>query len=399
MCTNSGKTRFLCMTARNHALYRKAGGIMRDLSHIHNIIVKVGSSSLTGENGNISDEKMLSIVSQIAAVRRKGIHVVLVSSGAQAAGMGVLGLDRKPADMSKKQALAAIGQAKLMQHYENLFRIFNLKCAQILLNHDDFDNRKRLMNLENALGALIDYDVIPIINENDSLAVEEIKVGDNDTLASMIVPAAGGDLLVLMSDIDGLYNDNPNENPEAKLIPYVGDIAEVESFAKDSSSSVGTGGMITKLNAAKMVNAYGCDMAIINAGTPNALVRLMDGEEIGTIFDGHREKDLSAKKHWILYRSTIRGQIVVDEGAYLSVRDKRSSLLPKGVTGVNGDFLSGAVVEIVNSEGKSCGKGIVNYSSDEIRLIMGRGTDEIEEILHYKDYDEVIHANNLVVIS
>jgi glutamate 5-kinase len=372
---------------------------MRDLSHIHNIIVKVGSSSLTGENGNISDEKMLSIVSQIAAVRRKGIHVVLVSSGAQAAGMGVLGLDRKPADMSKKQALAAIGQAKLMQHYENLFRIFNLKCAQILLNHDDFDNRKRLMNLENALGALIDYDVIPIINENDSLAVEEIKVGDNDTLASMIVPAAGGDLLVLMSDIDGLYNDNPNENPDAKLIPYVGDIAEVESFAKDSSSSVGTGGMITKLNAAKMVNAYGCDMAIINAGTPNALVRLMDGEEIGTIFDGHREKDLSAKKHWILYRSTIRGQIVVDEGAYHSVRDKRSSLLPKGVTGVNGDFLSGAVVEIVNSEGNPCGKGIVNYSSDEIRLIMGRGTDEIEEVLHYKDYDEVIHANNLVVIS
>nr|WP_027871984.1 glutamate 5-kinase [[Eubacterium] cellulosolvens] len=372
---------------------------MRDLSHIQNIIVKVGSSSLTGENGIISDEKMLSIVSQIAAVRRKGIHVVLVSSGAQAAGMGVLGLERKPGDMAKKQALAAIGQAKLMQHYENLFRIFNLKCAQILLNHDDFDNRKRLVNLENALEALIGYDVIPIINENDSLAVDEIKVGDNDTLASMIVPAAGGDLLVLMSDIDGLYNDNPNQNPDAKLIPYVGDVREVENFAKDSSSSVGTGGMITKINAAKMVNAYGCDMAIINAGTENALVRLMDGEEIGTIFDGHREKDLSAKKHWILYRSTIRGQIVVDDGAYFSVRDKRSSLLPKGVTGVNGDFLSGAVVEIVNGEGKACGKGITNYSSDEIRLIMGRGTDEIEEILHYKDYDEVIHANNLVVIS
>ncbi len=387
------------MNIQKNVLNRYAGGIMRDLSHIQNIIVKVGSSSLTGENGIISDEKMLSIVSQIAAVRRKGIHVVLVSSGAQAAGMGVLGLERKPGDMAKKQALAAIGQAKLMQHYENLFRIFNLKCAQILLNHDDFDNRKRLVNLENALEALIGYDVIPIINENDSLAVDEIKVGDNDTLASMIVPAAGGDLLVLMSDIDGLYNDNPNQNPDAKLIPYVGDVREVENFAKDSSSSVGTGGMITKINAAKMVNAYGCDMAIINAGTENALVRLMDGEEIGTIFDGHREKDLSAKKHWILYRSTIRGQIVVDDGAYFSVRDKRSSLLPKGVTGVNGDFLSGAVVEIVNGEGKACGKGITNYSSDEIRLIMGRGTDEIEEILHYKDYDEVIHANNLVVIS
>jgi glutamate 5-kinase len=372
---------------------------MRDLSHIHNIIIKVGSSSLTGKNGNISDEKMLRIVAQIAEIRRKGMRVVLVSSGAQAAGMGVLGIDKKPGDMSKKQALAAIGQAKLMQHYENLFRIFDLKCAQILLNHDDFDNRKRQMNLENALEALLEYDVIPIINENDTLAVEEIKVGDNDTLASMIVPAVGGDLLILMSDIDGLYDDNPNENHEAKLIPYVSDVSEVEAFAKDSSSSVGTGGMITKLNAARMVNAYGCDMAIINAGTKNALVRLVNGEEIGTIFDGHREKDLSAKKHWILYRSSVRGQIVVDDGAFASVRDRRTSLLPKGVTGVNGDFLSGAVVEIVNSRGEVCGRGISNYSSDETKLILGHGTDEIEGILHYKDYDEIIHANNLVVIT
>jgi glutamate 5-kinase len=215
----------------------------------------------------------------------------------------------------------------------------------------------------------------------------------------MIAPAVGGDLLILMSDIDGLYDDNPNENHEAKLIPYVSDVSEVEAFAKDSSSSVGTGGMITKLNAARMVNAYGCDMAIINAGTKNALVRLVNGEEIGTIFDGHREKDLSAKKHWILYRSSVRGQIVVDDGAFASVRDRRTSLLPKGVTGVNGDFLSGAVVEIVNSRGEVCGRGISNYSSDETKLILGHGTDEIEGILHYKDYDEIIHANNLVVIT
>ena len=372
---------------------------MRDLSHITNVIVKVGSSSLTGDKGSIDDEKMLKIVSQLAYIKRKGMNVILVSSGAQAAGMGVLGLGRKPADMSRKQALAAIGQAKLMQHYENLFKIFNLKCAQILVNHGDFDDRKRLANMSNALEALLDYNVIPIINENDTLAVDEIKVGDNDTLASMIVPAVNGDILILMSDIDGLYDDNPNQNPDAHLIPYVGDIADVEKYAKDTTGSVGTGGMVTKIKAAKIVNAYGCDMAIINASGDNTLSRFIDGEEIGTLFDGHREKDLSAKKHWILYRSSSKGQIVVDPGAFKAICTRHTSLLPKGITDVKGEFLAGAVVDIINEEGVSCGKGMANYSADEIRLIMGHGTGDIEKILHYKDYDEVIHANNMAVIT
>ena len=371
---------------------------MRNLSHIKNVIVKVGSSSLTDENGIINDEKMLKIVSQLAYIKRKGMKVILVSSGAQAAGMGVLGLSKKPKNMSQKQALAAIGQAKLMEHYEDLFRIFHVQCAQILVNHGDFDDRKRLANLTNAMAALLNYDVIPIINENDTLAVEEIRVGDNDTLASLIVPAVDGDILILMSDIDGLYDDNPNENPEAKLIPYVSNVKDVEQYAKESSSNVGTGGMITKINAAKMVNDYGCDMAILNAGTEHALQKFIDGEEIGTLFDGHKERNLSSKQHWIMYRSNPKGKIIVDAGAFRAIQNKHTSLLPKGILDVDGDFMTSSVVEITNKKGELCGKGIVNYSSDEIKLIKGLKTSEIEDVLHYKDYDEVVHANNLVVI-
>ncbi|MBP5198545.1 MAG: glutamate 5-kinase, partial [Lachnospiraceae bacterium] len=255
---------------------------MRDLSHIKNVIVKVGSSSLTDANGHVSDEKMLKIVEQLVYIKRKGMNVVLVSSGAQAAGMGVLGLNKKPREIVKKQALASIGQAKLMEHYENLFSIFDVKCAQILVNHGDFDDRKRLTNLENVMGTLLKMDVIPIVNENDTLAVEEMKVGENDTLAALMVPVVDGDMLVIMSDIDGLYDDNPNENKNAKLIYHVDDIEDVKAFAKDSSSKVGTGGMITKLKAAKIVNAYGGDMAIINASAKEGLKKLLDGEEIGT---------------------------------------------------------------------------------------------------------------------
>jgi len=372
---------------------------MRDLSHIKNVIVKVGSSSLTDEAGNLNEEKMLKIVSQLAYIKRKGMHVILVSSGAQAAGMGVMGLGKKPKEISEKQALAAIGQARLMKYYEDLFGIFRIRCAQILVNHGDFDDRKRLQNLENAMASLLEYDVIPIINENDTLAVEEIKVGDNDTLAALMVPAVDADVLILMSDIDGLYDDNPNDNPNAKLISYVGEIKDVEQYAKDSSSAVGTGGMITKINAAKMVNAYGCDMVIMNAGAENALRCFIDGEEIGTLFDGHKERDLSARKHWIRYRSNSKGQIVVDDGAFRAIKTKHTSLLPKGIVDVKGDFMFSAVVEVVNGAGDICAKGITNYSSDEIRLIKGLDTSEIESILHYKDYDEVIHANNLVVVE
>lgn len=213
---------------------------MRNLDHVSHIVVKIGSTSLCDDNGILNKEKILMLIQQIAYIKRKGIKVTLVSSGAISAGMGILNIDKKPKDIAKKQALAAIGQAHLMQIYEDLFALFHLKCAQILLNHDDFDDRKRLMNLSNALSAVIDYDVIPIINENDTLAVEEIKVGDNDTLSSLVLPIVDAQLLVLVSDIDGLYDDNPHDNPHAKLISEVNGVNDdIMNFAKDSNSEFG----------------------------------------------------------------------------------------------------------------------------------------------------------------
>lgn len=266
---------------------------MRDLSNIKNLIIKIGSSSLCDDEGNINKEKILNLIQQIAYIKRKGISITLVSSGAINAGVHVMNLECRPQTIPQKQALAAIGQASLMQIYEDLFSLFNLKCAQILLNHDDFDDRKRLMNFNNAMQALIEYDVVPIINENDTLAVEEIKVGDNDTLASLVVPAVNADMVVLVSDIDGLYDDNPHTNKNARLIRNVDGITkEIESMAKDASSKVGTGGMITKIRAAKVCNDFGCDMAIVNGNQPNVLIDLIEGKDVGTYFDGKPEDSL-----------------------------------------------------------------------------------------------------------
>ncbi|MGN1182646.1 MAG: glutamate 5-kinase [Faecalibacillus sp.] len=370
---------------------------MRNLEHVSHIVVKIGSTSLCDYTGKLNKEKILKLIEQIAYVKRKGIKVTLVSSGAISAGMGVLHIDKKPRDMSAKQALAAIGQAHLMQIYEELFSLFELRCAQILLNHDDFDDRKRLMNLSNAMQAILDYDVIPIINENDTLAVDEIKVGDNDTLSSLILPIVDAQLLVLVSDIDGLYDDNPHDHPDAKLISDVNGVSDdIMNFAKDSNSQFGTGGMITKLKAAKVVNDYGGDMAIINGQVDHSLIDLLEGKEIGTYFNGRTGRILSSRNHWIMYRSSPKGKIVVDDGAKLAL-SRHTSLLPKGILEIEGAFMQGSVIDVMSLNNELLARGIVNYSSDEIRLIKGKNSSEIEDILHYKDYDEVIHANNLVL--
>ena len=370
---------------------------MRNLDHVSHIVVKIGSTSLCDQNGKLNKEKILKLIEQIAYIKRKGIKVTLVSSGAISAGMGVLQIDKKPKDIAAKQALAAIGQAHLMQIYEELFSLFKLKCAQVLLNHDDFDDRKRLMNLSNAMQSILDYDVIPIINENDTLAVDEIKVGDNDTLSSLILPVVDAQLLVLISDIDGLYDDNPHDHPHAQLISEVNGISdEIMEYAKDSNSQFGTGGMITKLKAAKVVNDYGGDMAIINGQVDHSLVDLLDGQDVGTYFNGKAGRTLSSRNHWIMYRSSPKGKIIVDDGAKLAL-SRHTSLLPKGILEVSGAFMQGSVIDVMSLDGELLAIGIVNYSSDEIKLIKGKNSCEIESILHYKDYDEVIHANNLVI--
>ena len=373
---------------------------MRNLNPIKNLIIKIGSSSLCDDNGNIDREKILNLIQQIAYIKRRGINITLVSSGAINAGVHIMNLKTRPTTIPQKQALAAIGQASLMQIYEDMFSLFKLKCAQILLNHDDFDDRKRLLNLNNAIQAIIDYDVVPIINENDTLAVEEIKVGDNDTLASMIVPAVNGDLVIIVSDIDGLYDDNPHLNKNAKLISNVNGITrEIENMAKDASSKVGTGGMITKIKAAKICNEFGCDLAIVNGNRPNVLIDLLDGQEVGTYFDSSKVRHLSSRQHWIMYRSMPKGKIIIDNGAKQALVNKRTSLLPKGIIDVTGNFLMSQIVDIVDQQNNLLARGMTNYSSDEIKLIKRLNTSEIENVLHYKDYDEVVHANNLVLVN
>ena len=314
--------------------------MMRETTHIKKIIIKVGSSSLCDQDGNIDQERVLQLILQIVSLKRKGYIIVVVSSGAIAAGMAAMHLHSKPRSLEKKQALAAIGQAHLMQVYESLFNLFNLQCAQILLNHEDFDDRHRLNNLFNTLEALLAYQVIPIINENDALATDEIKVGDNDTLASLLVPVVGADLLVLMSDIDGLYDDHPKRNPQAHKIDFVEHVDRtIEAMAKEAGSSLGTGGMMTKIKAAKIANAYGCDMAIIDHRLTDGLTKLLDGQNVGTWFSGKNKTTLSARQHWMLYRSQAKGKIMVDQGAKEALCQHRKSLLPKGILEVDSHFI------------------------------------------------------------
>ncbi|MBP3851136.1 MAG: glutamate 5-kinase [Erysipelotrichaceae bacterium] len=372
---------------------------MRDFSHVKSVIIKVGSSSLCDEKGNIDTERILRFIEQIAMIRRKGIQVTLVSSGAIRAGQKAMNLKKKPNTIPQKQALAAIGQASLMRIYDQLFNLFHIKSAQVLMNHDDFDHRKRLLNFTNTMQALMEYDVLPIINENDTLAVEEIKVGDNDTIASLVVPIVNADLVILVSDIDGLYDSNPNQNPEARLIAEVQEVTpEIEAMAGDTSSSMGTGGMITKLRAAKVCNEYGCDMAIVNGEVKNSLVDFIEGKQIGTLFNGRVGRNLNSRQHWIMYQTWAKGSIKVDDGCKRALR-RHKSLLPSGIISVSGDFTMSAVVDIVDKEGQKIAKGITNYSTEEISRIQGLKSDEIEGVLGYKDYDEVIHANNMVLVK
>lgn len=372
---------------------------MRDFSKIKNCVIKIGTSSLCDPKGRVDSERILGFIEQMAKIRRKGIQVTFVSSGAIRTGMEAMHLKKKPRHLADKQALAAIGQASLMRIYDNLFSLYHMKSAQILMNHDDFDDRKRLLNFYNTMQSLIHYDVVPIINENDSLAVDEIKVGDNDTMASLLVPIVNADLVVLVSDIDGLYDANPHKDPNASLIREVQGVSpDIEAMAADTHTSMGTGGMVTKLRAAKICNEYGCDLAIVNGNTPNVLVDLIEGKEVGTLFHGDIGRKLNARQHWIMYQSWSKGCIVVDDGCKKALL-RHKSLLPSGIRSVSGTFTMSCVVDVVDQTGEKIAKGIVNYASEEIEQIKGRRSDEIEEILHYNDYEEVIHANNLVLVE
>ena len=368
------------------------------LSKVRRVVVKIGSRVLTGGGEELDATVVRQLAAEVAAVRAAGREVVMVSSGAVAAGRQALALPDRPRTIPQKQAAAAIGQPRLMRAYEEAFAAHGHRVAQVLLTREDLASRQRFLNARATLDTLLGCGVIPIINENDTVAVEEIKFGDNDNLSALVTTLAEAHLLVVMSDIDGFYTANPHCDPDARLIPLVRAITrEVEQAAGGSTSSVGTGGMVTKLAAAKKSARSGIPTILINGRIAGNLERALAGEEVGTLFLPAGDS-LNRRKHWIAYTLKPAGKIVVDGGARRALADQGKSLLPSGVTGVDGRFPRGGCVRVCGTDGSEFARGIVDYSSMEISRILGHRSGEIETILGYRYGDEIIHRDNLVVL-
>jgi len=361
------------------------------------LVIKIGSNILASPEQGLDTERLHTITKDISDIIDRGFEAVIVSSGAIAAGLKKLGLKEKPKDIKLKQAAAAVGQSALMWAYEHSFAIFNKKVAQVLLTRDDIANRLRYINAKNTLLTLINREIIPIINENDPVAVDEIKFGDNDFLAALVAGLVEADMLVMLSDVDGLYTKNPRYK-DAKLIEEVKEITtEIEKMAEGKGSVFGTGGMYSKLLAAKQANNYGIPVMIMNGRKSGLLQRLSEGERVGTYFKP-REVRMSSKKGWIAYGIKSKGVIFIDDGAVKALTAQGKSLLPSGIFKIEGNFDIGDAVSCVNKEGKRVAKGLTNYSSADLERIKGKKTSDIERILGYKYSDEVIHRDNLVII-
>jgi glutamate 5-kinase len=361
------------------------------------VVVKIGSGVLAGDNG-IDSCFLDGLASEIAALRARKIEVVIVSSGAVAAGRTVLGLTDRPRTLPQKQAAAAIGQSRLMRAYEEAFSGYDLKVAQILLTRDDLANRRRFQNARGTLDTLLSFGIIPVINENDTVVVDELKFGDNDNLSALVTNLVEAQLLLIMTDIDGLYTADPRSNPDATLISQVRVITrEMERGAGGSGTSVGTGGMATKLAAAKKVVKSG-GSAIVFAGKETGnLTRIMAGEPVGTLFLPAGES-LNRRKHWIAFTLRPAGSIHVDAGAREVLARHGKSLLPSGIAKVDGRFDRGACVRIVAPDGAEFARGIVDYSSQEVEVIRGHKSSDIEKLLGFRYGDDVIHRDNLVLL-
>ncbi|WP_300458882.1 glutamate 5-kinase [Desulfobacula sp.] len=360
------------------------------------VVVKLGSNVITAKN-SLNLEVIESISRQIGCLMDRGIEVILVSSGAMAAGLRKMGLTRRPVEIPKRQAVSALGQSGLMNAYEKTFADCDKKVAQILLTGEDLNNRKRYLNARNTLRTLIEWHVVPIINENDTIMVEEIKLGDNDNLAAMITLLMDADFLFILTDIDGLYNKDPRRFTDARLIPKVATFKkEIEDFASHIPGTLGTGGMLSKIQAAQKVTSAGIPMIVARGNTENVLLRLFEGESLGTYFVPRKER-MASRKCWIAYTLDTKGSLVIDDGAVRAVRQNGKSLLPIGVVAVEGDFEEGAAVCFKTSDNEIIGTGLVNYRSVDINLIKGLKTYQIEACLGDKHYDEIIHRDNLVL--
>jgi glutamate 5-kinase len=360
-------------------------------------VVKIGSALLTNDGKGLDTQAIAGWVKQMAELRSRGIELVLVSSGAVAAGVRRLGWGARPTEIHQLQAAAAVGQMVLVQNYEVEFQRYGLLTAQVLLDHDDLSSRQRYLNARSTLKTLVDLQVIPVINENDTVVTDEIRFGDNDTLGALVANLIDADLLVILTDQLGMYDKDPRSNPDATLLTEIAaDDARLESMAGGTAGNLGRGGMITKVRAARVAARSGADTVIIGGRVENALLRIAAGETVGTFLWAEQQPQ-AARKRWLSGQLQTRGQLILDDGAVRVLREQGKSLLPVGVKEVRGDFTRGELVICSDLSGKEIARGLVNYHADEARKIIGKPSNKIQEILGYHDYNELIHRDNLVL--
>lgn len=366
---------------------------------IKRLVVKVGSAVLSKGDIALHQPTLQRICRELVWLRKEGYQVVLVSSGAILAGMGRLGLTERPGSIPLKQAAAAVGQSLLMRHYEEAFAPYGQKLGQLLLTQEDFRSRHRYLNARNTLFTLLHLGVLPVINENDTVAVEEIRFGDNDHLSALVATLLGADLLVILTDLDGLYTADPRKDPNAKLVHEMPRrFAALHVWADESGTGLGTGGMITKVKAARAAAAAGVRTIIANGLVDGILERIVRGEAVGTVFQASASR-MPGRKRWLAFATARAGRITVDAGAREALIRNGKSLLASGVVSVDGAFEGGDVVSLCDIDGLEFARGVTNYDAEQVKQIKGIRSDQIEEALGAKPFDEVVHRDNLVILE
>ena len=367
------------------------------LKSARRVVVKIGSALLTRDGQGLNSDGIQNWVGQLAQFRARGVEMVLVTSGAVAAGMQRLGRSQRPHALHELQAMAAVGQMNLVQVYESAFQRHGLHTAQVLLTHDDLANRQRYLNSRSTLRTLLSLGVIPVVNENDTVATEEIRFGDNDTLAALVANLVEADLLLILTDQKGLYDRDPRQDPDATLLTegIAGD-KQLLSMA-GGSGALGRGGMRTKLLAAEKAAHSGASTVIASGREENVIVRVLSGEVVGTHLKAEQGR-VAARKQWLAGHAHAAGSLKLDAGAVRVIRESGKSLLPVGVKAIEGTFTRGEVISCLDPEGHEVARGLVNYSSEEAARIIGHASDKIESILGYVDEPELIHRDNLIVL-
>ena len=370
---------------------------IENLAQAKLVVVKVGSSLVTAEGKGIDQAALDLWAAQIVALKQKGVDVVFVSSGAIAEGIKRLGWRQRPKALNELQAAAAVGQMGIAQAYETAFRPHQVNTAQILLTHEDLSNRTRYLNARSTLLTLLEKGIVPIINENDTVTTDEIKLGDNDTLGAMVTNLMDADALIILTDQKGLYDSDPRKNPDAKFISRISAAdPDLEKMAGGAGSGVGTGGMYTKVLAAKRAALSGAATVVVSGREPDALVRLLQGESLGTLFTSEQSR-VAARKQWLYGHVQVAGTLVVDAGAAAALTEQHKSLLPVGCIRVDGHFYRGELVAVRNPEGREIARGLVNYNSEEVAKILKTSSAQIAAKLGYINEEELIHRDNMAV--